>query len=73
VHEPFNEAVKRAGLQDWITPHTLRHSYGFRAMERTGRVDIVQQLLELDNIESARVYLADVSSNGFLESVSAWD
>lgn len=57
VHQPFHEAVKRARLPEWVTPHALRHSFAKRALDRTGRIDIVQDLLGHENLETTRIYL----------------
>lgn len=73
VHEPFNEAVKRAALPDWITPHSLRDSYGFQAMQRTQRLEVVQTLLGFENVERALIYQVDELSDPHLETKSVWD
>lgn len=73
VHEPFNEAVKRAGLPEWITPHALRDSFGFQAMKRTQRLEVAQMLLGFESPERALIYQLEEISDPYLESKSVWD
>lgn len=57
IHQPFHEAVERLKLPEWVTPHTLRHTFAKRALEKTKRLDIVQDLLGHENLETTRIYI----------------
>lgn len=73
IHAPFHEAVKRAGLPDWVTPHTLRHSYAKMALERTGRLDWVQDLLGHEHIETTRIYARTDEADIKKAAAMIWD
>ena len=49
----------KAGLPDWVHPHTLRHSYGTRLIKQTGDIFLVSRVLGHSDISTtARFYLA---------------
>lgn len=52
----FQEAVERAGLPKETTPHNLRHSFATKALEKTGRIEVVQKLLGHANVNTTMIY-----------------
>lgn len=75
VYKYFNEAVKRAGIKKngKVTPHTLRHSFATQALKKTGRLEIVQDILGHANPATTRIY-AQVGRDDLKEEYGKiWD
>lgn len=53
----FKQSVIAAGLDpDKVTPHTLRHSFATHALRKTGRLEVVQDLLGHADPKTTRIY-----------------
>lgn len=61
VRAVFNQLAAAAGIDQPVTPHSLRHSFGTRALEVTGDLASVQDLLGHADPKTTRIY-AKVSS-----------
>ena len=58
LHKAFRLAAKRAGVEQPVTPYTLRHSFGGRAIVATkGNVVAVQDLMLHSNVQTTMGYL----------------
>jgi len=61
VRRIFDDCLKLAGVEQPLTPHALRHTFATRALEVTGDLAVVQDLLGHASPTTTRVY-AKVSS-----------
>jgi len=59
----FAKAVKKAGLSPEITPHTLRHGFATLALEKTGNLALVQDLLRHKDPKTTRRYARITKTN----------
>ncbi|OQB38153.1 MAG: Tyrosine recombinase XerD [Candidatus Hydrogenedentes bacterium ADurb.Bin179] len=57
VGEIVREAVRRAGLEDWVTPKTLRHTFGSHLMDRGVDVGVISKLMGHRSPAETGVYL----------------
>lgn len=48
--------VRKAGLPDWVHPHTLRHSYGTKLIKQTGDLFLVSRVMGHANISTTAAY-----------------
>lgn len=71
----FKMAVERAGIErpDEITPHTLRHSFATRAAAKTGRLEVVQDLLGHADPKTTRIYVQLAQEDLQREYKKIWD
>ena len=57
VERMLNKYLKQTGLSQKVTPHTLRHTYATRMLERPGlTIRDVQTLLGHANVATTQVY-----------------
>lgn len=52
----FKSYVKAAGLPNWVTPHTLRHSVAVHYLLAGAPISFVQQLLGHTSLETTGIY-----------------
>jgi len=57
VGEIVKEATRRAGLGEWVTPKTLRHTFGSHLMDRGVDVGVISMLLGHRSPAETGVYL----------------
>lgn len=67
VRQVFEECLRLAGIEQPLTPHTLRHTFATIALETTGDLAVVQDLLGHASPATTRVY-AKVSSRRLHEA-----
>ncbi|MBN1248881.1 MAG: tyrosine recombinase, partial [Anaerolineae bacterium] len=61
LHFLIRHYAEAAGLGDWVTPHTLRHTFATHLLEGGAELREVQQLLGHASITSTQIY-TEVSS-----------
>lgn len=66
VRQVFEDCLKLAGIEQPLTPHTLRHTFATLALEATGDLAAVQDLLGHASPATTRVY-AKVSARRLRE------
>lgn len=67
VRQIFTHCLKLAGIDQPLTPHSLRHTFATRALEVTGDLAVVQDLLGHASPATTRVY-AKVSARRLREA-----
>jgi integrase/recombinase XerD len=56
ARQAFNQARAACGFDDHFTPHTLRHSFATRLLEKGADIRLVQILLGHSSIRSTEIY-----------------
>ncbi|MCS7220622.1 MAG: tyrosine-type recombinase/integrase [Anaerolineae bacterium] len=67
VRQVFEDCLRLAGIEQPLTPHTLRHTFATLALEVTGDLAVVQDLLGHASPATTRVY-AKVSARRLREA-----
>lgn len=57
----FGELARRAGIEERVTPHSLRHAFATKVLDATGDLAVVQDMLGHSSPATTRIY-AKVSS-----------
>src|SRR5580692_11570779 len=65
-------AAERAGLPNWVAPHTLRHSFATHLLERNIDIRVIQALLGHSKLDTTARY-AQVATNIIREVMSPLD
>jgi len=65
VQSIVKKAAKLAGLDSWVTPHTLRHSFATHLVENGVDIRYVQKLLGHNSLKTTEIYthIADISKS----------
>src|SRR6201998_3987226 len=65
-------AAERAGLPNWVAPHTLRHSFATHLLEQNIDIRVIQVLLGHAKLDTTRAY-TQVATNLIREVISPLD
>ncbi|MFP5528399.1 tyrosine-type recombinase/integrase [Peptococcus simiae] len=74
VLKHLKRLLKKAGLPEDITNHTLRHTFATRLVEQGTDISIVKELLGHEDISTTADYYIDISTDlldAQLEKISA--
>lgn len=74
VRTGFRMARDTAGIDENVTPHSLRHSYATRLLERGVDVGVVHMLLRHSSMQSTRIYmhLTDPMRQDIHQRINEW-
>ena len=56
IHRIIKEAAKKAGLSGKVSPHTFRHTFATRLLEKGADLRVVQELLGHSSISNTQIY-----------------
>ena len=56
VNDLFTALCRRAGLEEGVVPHALRHAFASNVLDAGGALDEVQDLLGHASVSSTQVY-----------------
>ena len=56
VRDILKREVKKSGLNQNITPHTLRHTYATHLLKNGADLRIIQELLGHENLATTQIY-----------------
>jgi len=69
VRDLLKRVAEKAGIEERVTPHTLRHTFATHLLRETGNLKIVQQALRHSDVTTtARVY-SHLTDNDVAEAV----
>jgi len=57
IYKTLDRLQKRLGIEQSISPHKWRHTFGTKALRKTGDIEVVRQLLGHKNITTTQMYL----------------
>lgn len=65
IAKQMRSAVRAAGINRRITPHTLRHAFATHAMQAGNDIKTVQELLGHEDLNTTAIYLHADAARGF--------
>ena len=66
IENIFREATRRAGINKYVTPHSLRHSFATHLLEQGINLRYIQELLGHASTKTTEVYTR-VASNALMK------
>ncbi len=72
VRDLVKRLADRAGLPDWVHPHTLRHSAAMRLYHSTGDIEVVRKFLGHRAVTTTQIY-AEADDEQVKQAVAALD